>query len=264
MKRHPSILLLLSVFPLLLANSPSPYAGAMPYDDFTYTQITIDPHPTLPNQYVYETTLTNNGSGYIELDYIEFISFTNANERMVFQNSLMENHVLKPLDAFNVTVTHARFVDDFMIESVNAYIVAIDEVLVTVHGPLSLTPNAPSPEVNIPVTYSGDRNFTYSAIVNLTIETVPYSFITTGVTNTTIYLPLASFPNLVIEELTIESIVLVRGRPMTNGLSLYTIILGLMAIATVILISGGIVLTLFLGTLLYQYLVKKPRTPKHK
>jgi hypothetical protein len=261
MKRHPYILLLLSVFPLLLANSPSPYAGAMPYDDFTYTQITIDPHPTLPNQYVYETTLTNNGSGYIALDDIEFISFTNANERMVFQNSLMGSHVLKPLDAFNVTVTHPRYVDDFMIESVNAYTIVVDEVLVTVHGPLSLTPNAPSPEVNIPVTYSGDRDFTYSAIVNLTIETVPYSFITTEVTNTTIYLTLEQFSNEVLNDLTIESIVLIRGRANTQGISLWTIALGFMTVVSVV--AGALTIAAVSGIILFlsKRLLKKQRRP---
>jgi hypothetical protein len=260
MKHHKYIYVLLIVFPLLMSNSPSPYAGAVPYDDFTYTQINIENHPTLPNHYVYETTLTNNGSGYIELDYIEFISFTDTNERMSFQGNTLDHRVLKPLDALNFTVTHPRYIDDYIIESVNAYTIALDEVIVTVNGPLTRTPDAPSSEVNIPVTYSGELNFAYSAIVNVIIDNVPLSFITTGVTKSAIYLTLDQFPNVAIEDMTVESIVLVRGRANTLGISLWTIALGIGTIVSVV--GGALTIAAMVGLIAFitkRSLKKQPK-----
>lgn len=258
MKRHPSILSLLFVFPFLLANSPSPYAGPTPYEDFTYTQITIEPHTSLPNHYVYETTLTNAGSGYISLEWIELISFTDETVRIAFSHHDYSNQVIKPNGAFHFTITESVYADDFIIPTVLAYTEIESEIITTIQGPLAWTEEAESLELQIPVTFSKAFEYTYSAIVDMTIEGIPFSWITNMITNDTIYVSLHPFTDIDLLDLDIENIVLVRGRPRTQGFNLYTIVLGIMTVVSVL--AGGLTIA---GVAFLLMMVLKQIRKKH-
>ena len=52
-----------------MANSPAPFAGPMPYEDFEVTNITYTPTDQYGNDYNYEFTIdiTNNGEWFLEL-----------------------------------------------------------------------------------------------------------------------------------------------------------------------------------------------------
>lgn len=261
MKEKYKLIPYLVLLPLLLANSPSPYPGPIPYEDFTYTQITMEPHGSLAHHYVYETTITNVGFGYISLEWIEMVSFTDETVRIAFSENYYSNQLIKPNGAFNFTITESVYADDFIIPHVLAYVNLESDILATIQGPLAWTEEAPSLELQIPVTYSGERLFTYSAIVELTIEGMPLTFITHhGVTHDTIYLALDSFTNLDLNDIEVNHLVLVPGRPLSQGLNLYALILGFMTIVSVIF--GGFTLAALLGLvfwLMKKWAKKQPR-----
>lgn len=75
MKKHRRLLLpLFALFPLLLANAPSPWPHPSHYEDFTFTAITMT---EVDDYYVYATTITNTGTGFIDarLSYLQNAPF---------------------------------------------------------------------------------------------------------------------------------------------------------------------------------------------
>ncbi len=71
MQKHKRFLLpLFALFPLLLANAPSPWPQPNHYEDFTFTAITLT---EVEEYYVYATTITNTGTGFIDarLSYLQ-------------------------------------------------------------------------------------------------------------------------------------------------------------------------------------------------
>lgn len=61
--------ILLVMVPLLMANSPSPYPYINEYKDFSHTAIELVSSDADLQKYVYQTTITNDGDGYISLNY---------------------------------------------------------------------------------------------------------------------------------------------------------------------------------------------------
>ena len=80
MKKGKLLPLILLASPLLLANSPAPFASPDHYDDYAITNITYKESVQVPGSYLFSLEVTNLGDGYLELVNLLDYRFTIFNQ----------------------------------------------------------------------------------------------------------------------------------------------------------------------------------------
>lgn len=88
--------------PFLKANSPAPFPHPTNYRDFTYTSVETT-YESARNRYLYETTITNTGDGYIDLFHSGLYSY----DVFIASPSFVETEYLGPAQSASITFSHA-------------------------------------------------------------------------------------------------------------------------------------------------------------
>lgn len=121
---------LLSVFPLLLGNSPAPFPYPTNYEDYTNTSFV---KTAVPDGFHYETTITNRGDGYIVVNelrvmvkstsrhyYDEKVTFDIIMPATTYSYSFTKDVDLDPLDLTLEVEAYTTFITDYSYSDVGA------------------------------------------------------------------------------------------------------------------------------------------------
>lgn len=98
---------LLLALPFLMANSPAPYPFPKTYTEFTHTAIT-ETHDGVANNYIYTTTITNTGDGYLSINDISLLD----GEEFASLLELYDGLFIRKSETFELTFKNRAKVND--------------------------------------------------------------------------------------------------------------------------------------------------------
>lgn len=205
---------LLVMLPLLMANSPSPYPYPLEYEDFSNTSIQLVDSDEEKNKYIYETTITNDGDGYISLGYVNLYE----NRKHVTSSFAGYEFYLAPSKSAVVSFIASRKID--AIERLNigcsGYLDEQIDKTATYSNP-SAFKEEDSDSIKhkyvMDVELDYDKGYTYSILINYTYDGTQY--VTREVyedsKENSVYFQNAE--EIDVTKIALESIVFVQGRP---------------------------------------------------
>lgn len=255
MKKKLWLLSLVTLFPLLLGNSPYPLP--LPYQDFSYTPIEVTRDEDNDSFFLYSTQISNTGLGYIDLSTYLFQRESNVNDTTTVYLEHLDGEYLMPSGIFFISFKRSLQTNDFLLKEVKAFIPDSLAIQVTIETGLRF--DEPSQSFYLPVSFSQPLEHSYLALVQLSIDGQPLIIETTMIDRQSVMFYHPLLQSIDISRIQITSIVLIQGSGLPSDVfSLFSFILSTDAL---ILITF-IILILLISVFSLQYV--KPLKPRKK
>lgn len=207
MKKKLWILSLVTLSPLLLANSP--YPSPLPYQDFSYTPIEVTMDEDDENFFLYSTQITNMGIGYIDLSTYLFQRESNTNDTIIVYLEQMEGEYLMPSGIFFLSFKRPLQTNDLLLKEVKAFIPHPLAIQVTIENGLRFDESSQS--FYLPVSFSQPLDHSYLALIQLRIDGQPLVIETTMIDDQSVMFNPPLLQSIAITRIHIDSIVLIQG-----------------------------------------------------
>jgi len=234
MKKKLFILSLVTLSPLLLANSP--YPSPLPYQKFSYTPIEVTIDEDDDSFFLYSTQITNTGLGYIDLSTYLFQRESNANDITTVYLEHLDGEYLIPSGIFFLSFKRPLQTDDLLLKEVQAFIPHPRAIQVTINTGFRYDQGSQS--FYVPVSYSATLEHSYIALIQLRIDGQPLVIETTMMEHQAVMFNHPLLQSIAITRIQIDSIVLIQGSGLPDeALSLFSFILS----------SAGLISLLFIG-----------------
>ncbi len=256
MKKKLPALVLLLFFPLLLANSPSPYPNPDIYQDYLATPLVKSSEG---DKFTYTTTITNTGDNYISVNSTTLIN--EEEDIWVYYSSKVDDVILPSASYELKFTTREEFDPAKTVLRVEAFVELSDEY--TYQNITNLRRRDKT---------ENDDYYLYEYDVDINVETKNYYGIITvydydgqtyaGYNKFGLDDPLfLSDEAMEVEDITITDVILVQGRTRSNG-GTGILLVFIMLIAPVMLILG-VILTIALLIGLTIFLIKRHKDKKN-